>query len=190
MRGKLISTILKYGLIVLLTLVMVTMVLVGFDIADAQNKLAKVLEWFKGLYKRKKMEGEKFTEADGKEAIKAVQIAYGDDMARLVEKMFRHETKHFKSTQYKLTGTPGLVKGKWPSPVPTSPTIKMKVNPALEAGGRSELEFIVWTPKECALFLAAYIKRYNGNFARWFSTNEAKQKKYAEAVNKIKAKFV
>jgi len=130
-----------------------------------------------------------FTELDAKNAILAVKNKYGVDMARLVEKMFRWETGHFKSGAYKVTGTAGMTKGNWGAGVPTD-TINFKTNPALDSGGRSNIDFILWNPKDFALYLASYIKRHNGNYGRWFSTIPEKQTSYANKVQTIKAKFV
>ena len=129
-----------------------------------------------------------YTEQDAKSAIDAVKSLYGLDLARTVEKMFRLETRHFKSEQYRLTGTPGMEVGKWPAnEVPTDlPTIKM--HDADKSDGIDE--FIVWNPKDCALFLARYIRRHSGNWARWNSTDAAKQSVYRLKVNEIKNRFV
>ena len=131
-----------------------------------------------------------FTEADAKAAILAVKEKHGEEMARLIEKMFRLETRHFKSLQYRKTGTAGLTVGKWPSPVPKTPTITLKTNPALDSAGRSQISYIVWNPADFSEFLAQYIKRYNGNFGRWYSTKPELQAAYAAKVNQIKNRFV
>lgn len=131
-----------------------------------------------------------YTEADAKAAILAVREKYGVEMARLIEKMFRLETRHFKSLQYKKTGTAGLTAGKWPAPVPKNPVITLKTNPALDSAGRSEISYIIWNPADFTDFLAQYIQRYNGNFGRWYSTNPAKQLEYISKVNQVKNRFV
>jgi hypothetical protein len=132
-----------------------------------------------------------FTEHDARKAVFAVRDKYGVDLARTVEKMFRWETAHFTSRQYRETGTAGLTAAKgWPVEVPKSPTVTFRVDPALDSAGRSKIDYIVWSPEPFALFLASYIKKYNGNFARWFSTDENKQVSYREKVNSIKTKFV
>lgn len=131
-----------------------------------------------------------FTEADVKAAILSVREKYGVELARTIEQMFRLETAHFKSLQYKKTGTAGLTAGKWPEPVPKGPIITLKTNPALDSAGRSQINYIVWNPADFTDFLAKYIIRYNGNFGRWYSTNPALQQQYAEKVAQIKPRFV
>jgi|LakMenE18May11ns_1017448.scaffolds.fasta_scaffold9875877_5 hypothetical protein len=138
------------------------------------------------LFKAKKM----FTELDAKKAILNIKDKYGLEMAMLIEQMFRFETNHFKSLQYKKTGTAGLTVGKWPAPVPKSPTVTFKTNPALDSAGRSQIDYIVWNPAEFTEFLVNYIKRYNGNFGRWFSTDPEKQKAYINKVSQVKTRFV
>lgn len=126
-----------------------------------------------------------FTIDDAKNAILEVKKIYGIEMAQLVEKMYRLETSHFTSSQYKLTGTAGMEAGAWGNYVPKGlPTISLK-DPKL--GFR---DYIIWTPRSFALFLASYIKKYNGNFARWNSLNEVKQLSYRNTVNSISNKFV
>jgi len=126
-----------------------------------------------------------FSETDAKNAILEVQKKYGTSIAQTVEKMYRLETANFKSSQYILTGTAGMEQGAWGNYVPKGlPTIPLK-DPKL--GIRN---YIVWNPKDFALFLASYIVKYDGNFARWNSTNPDKQLSYKKAVNSITNKFV
>lgn len=131
-----------------------------------------------------------FTEADGEKAILAIKAKYGVEMARTVEKIMRLETAHFKSGQYKKTGSAGMEVGKWkdlPKELISTQTVKME--DADKSDGIDE--FIVWkSPTSFAIYLAEYIKRYNGNWARWNTTNAEKQRKYAAIVNSIKTKFV
>lgn len=126
-----------------------------------------------------------FTEADAKEAIQEVTKKYGTATAQTVEKMMRLETAHFTSMQYRLTGTAGMEIGKWGKSVPNAGTVQMK-----EGGTGIKKTFLVWNPKNFALFLADYITRYNGNFARWNSLQPDTQKEYANRVSKIKSRFV
>jgi hypothetical protein len=77
--------------------------------------------------------------------------------------------------------------GKWSSQVPKKlPVIKMHDSDRSDGIDT----FLVWNPKDFALFLASYIIKYDGNYARWFSTNDAKQAEYRRKVESIKAKFV
>lgn len=49
-----------------------------------------------------------FDENDAKAALRVIYDTYGKDIAIVVEKMYRGETTHFKSEQYKHGGTPGM----------------------------------------------------------------------------------
>ena len=124
-----------------------------------------------------------YTIDDAKNAILNVQKIYGTEMAKIVEKMYRLETAHFKSSQFVLTGTAGMEQGKW-SNVPKLDTIPLK-DPIL--GMR---DYLIWNPKDFAVYLAEYIKRFDGNFARWNSTNTTRQSEYRKRVNSINNKFV
>jgi len=131
-----------------------------------------------------------FTIDDGKTAVLAVKSKYGVDMAKIIERMFRWETGHFKSGQYKKTGSAGMEVGKW------SYINKSEIEPytvKMEDSDKSDGidEFIVWKhPKFAAFYLADYILRHKGNWARWNTTNEQKQQVYRDKVNTIKPKFV
>lgn len=134
------------------------------------------------------LEKKNFTEADAKAAIQTIQKEYGKEMASVIEKMLRLETSHFKSMQYKLTGSAGMEEGKWKNipPGATAGTVPMKDNHDGHIG-----KFIVWNSvTDFARYLAEYIKRYSGNYARWNTTNPEGQKTYAAKVNTIKARFV
>jgi hypothetical protein len=127
-----------------------------------------------------------YTPDDAKAAILTIQKMYGSEMAKLVEKMARLETAHFKSGQFQQTGTAGMEAGAWGKylPGPPKPTVKLR-DPVL--GMR---DFIVWNPQDFFIFLAEYIKRYKGNFARWNTTDPKRQIEYAKKVNSIIPRFV
>ncbi len=135
-----------------------------------------------------KMEVKNFTLDDAKKAITAVKNKYGVDMARIVEKLFRFETKHFTSGQYKQTGSAGMVEGHWSDVPKDSVSAPLLIH---NTYGEPDLKYIVWnSPTDFAIFLANYIKKYNGNFARWNSTDPIKQKIYSDSVLKVKSQFV
>jgi len=131
-----------------------------------------------------------FTIDDGKTAVLAVKSKYGVDMAKIIEKMFRWETGHFKSGQYKKTGSAGMEVGKW------SNIDKYLLEPYTVKMQDADLsdgidEFIVWkSPTQFAFYLAEYIKRHGGNWARWNTTNAEKQALYRSKVNSLTTKFV
>lgn len=127
-----------------------------------------------------------YTEDDAKNAILAVQNMYGTEMARTVEKMLRLETGHFKSQQYKKTGSAGMEEGKWANlPYPMD---SIAMDDVLKPGME---RFIVWqSVTDFALYLAEYIQRYNGNYARWNSLNPLVQMEYRKKVESVKPRFV
>lgn len=125
-----------------------------------------------------------FTVKDAEEAVKAVAAKYGNDLAKTVEKMWRLETAHFKSEQYTRTGTAGMVVSKgWPKSVPQNETVSFVVD-------GKKYTYLVWNPKDFAMFLAEYIRTYNGNFARWNSLNSFAQTEYRKRVNSVTSFFV
>ena len=128
---------------------------------------------------------------EAKEAIEYVKELHGVEMAKLVEKIFRHETAHFKSGQYKRTGSAGMETGKW-SYINPNEIEKDEVYSAHDAYTADGIDhFIVWKhPKYAANYLANYIKRFNGNYGRWFSVVPEKQEKYKSLIQKMKTKFV
>lgn len=52
--------------------------------------------------------GNLFTYADAEDALRIIFDKYGYDMAVVIERMYRDETGHFKSLQYKNCGTGGM----------------------------------------------------------------------------------
>lgn len=132
----------------------------------------------------------KFTVEDGKQAILHIKAKYGVAMAQIIERMFRWETRHFKSGQFVNTGSAGMEIGKWSNlPKDKIESYVYKANDADLSDGIDS--FIVWKhPKYAAEYLAEYIKRNGGNWARWNTTNPEKQKLYASKVNTIKTQFV
>lgn len=138
------------------------------------------------IFKKKTVKkiADKFNEADAKKAILEISNRYGAELARVVEKMMRLETAHFKSKQYTQTGTAGMLVSKgWPKVVPQNETVTFKVKGV-------DYTYLVWNPYDFALFLANYIRKFDGNFARWNSLNVAEQEKYRKSVNAVKPLFV
>lgn len=164
------------------------LLVIGVFISFITGFNKKVLNWFVINLNSGKMKN--FGLKEGAEAILEVQKIYGSDMARIVEKMFRLETNHFKSGQYKNTGSAGMETGKWSSINPSEvEAYTYKAHDSNLADGIDE--FIVWKhPKYAALYLADYIKRHNGNYARWYSLNETSQQNYRNKINQIQNKIV
>lgn len=127
-----------------------------------------------------------YTVNDAKNAIISVSKTYGVPMAQTIEKMMRLETAHFTSGQYRKTGSAGMEEGKWSNLPYAMDSIAM--NDIHKEG----LErFIVWpSVTDFAVYLAEYIKRHNGNWARWNSLSPFAQAEYRSRVNSVIAKFV
>ena len=153
------------------------------------------------------------TEADIKAALLRIKENFGEKIAKDVEKVYRLETGHFKSTQFLNTYSAGMLKfGSimpygwrmlapfWAANPDLAPdgvyNVYVKENPVKNV--------ISSTPKEgYKLFsylafpniyagmaaLAAYIRHF-GNVARWNSTNPVQQQKYLAHLNSINNKFV
>jgi hypothetical protein len=115
----------------------------------------------------------------------------GVTRAKLIEKIFRLETKHFTSKQYQLCGSAGMEKGKWMNLDESKLSyIEMNDNhPALVK--EVKRTFIKWNSVlDFCLFLSNYIDRHEGNYARWNSTDLNKQAKYMSSVAGVTNKFI
>ncbi|WP_336689650.1 MULTISPECIES: hypothetical protein [unclassified Chryseobacterium] len=147
-----------------------------------------------------------FTVEDGKSALKIIYDKYGKDMAIVIERMYRDETGHFTSGQYKACGTGGMeVHGNAPnygwddSFFEAHPEYKaMGVWSAFENKGMSgkggnkqvtdrKKEFVILPSVLAGMeYKAFYIQKHNGNWARWHSTESEAQetyRKYLEGIN-------
>ena len=138
--------------------------------------------------KRKPVSGEKrlFTEEDAIEALKKAQIEFGTEKAKILEKILRWETAHFKSKQFQFTGSAGMEIGKWKNLPPNAPYITLTEN---KTGLKKK--FIVWGSVYNFLkYLSEYIDRHEGNWGRWYSINPEKQADYKAKVNQVKNRIV
>ena len=124
--------------------------------------------------------------------------------------MCRLETSHFTSKQYQHCGTGGMeVFGEAPyygwdeSFFESNPEFKpIGVWSAYENKGMSgqggnrqivdrKKEFVILPSVLAGMeYKVFYIKKHNGNWARWHSTKSEPQKHYREYLNKITPKFV
>lgn len=126
-----------------------------------------------------------FGEQDAKEAIIFIDKKYGNEMAKLIEKIIRLETANFTSGQYKATGSAGMEEGKWPN-LPEHSTAVF-----YDKQAKKDKTFIVWeSVEDFADYLAQYILRYKGKFERWNSTDATIAAEYKRRVNTITPKFV
>lgn len=131
-------------------------------------------------------------------------------MARIIEKMYRGETRHFTSDQYKYTGTGGMEAfGKapyygWdskffeknPNYTPIGIWSDYENEGLSKQVGNIQIkdkkkQFVVMPSVLAGMeYKAYYINKYNGNWARWYSTEAQAQEKYRKANGEIKAKIV
>ena len=147
-----------------------------------------------------------FDEDDARNALKVIYDKYGKEIAIIVERMYRAETRHFSSEQYKYGGTPGMeVHGSapyygWDSSLfiesPTG-TWSAYENKGLSGSGGNAQEknkkkvFVCVSSVLVGMtYVAEYIQKYNGNYARWFSKDEDKQAVYRNELSKIKVRIV
>lgn len=152
-----------------------------------------------------------FNEEDARKALRIIHDKYGKDIAVIVEKMYRLETAHFTSKQYKHCGTGGMeVFGSAPYYGWDSTTYKNHPEhtpigtwSAMEGAGLSGKGGNVQQTNKPKTFVklptvlagmeykAEYIKRYDGNYARWFNKDNAiAQEAYRESLKGIKPRIV
>lgn len=155
-----------------------------------------------GILRGLKMTQRDFTEADAAEAIRAAKQVYGVNEAAILEKILRLETAHFKSEQFKKTGSGGMEIGAGKKSFPygwTSPLSLWNSNPNLKPIGTLTTPenktgivktFIIFPSVKAAAFtMAEVLKRRGWNAGSWFSTNPVLQENYNRSINKIKARF-
>lgn len=151
-----------------------------------------------------------FTIADAKTAIKKIYDTHGKDMAIIIERMYRDETAHFSSLQYKRCGTGGMESfGSapyygWdssfftqnPSYTPTGTWSAYENKGMSGQGGNTQVTdrkkvFVVLPSVLAGMeYKVFYINKHNGNWARWHSTDATAQTTYKEYIEKITPKFV
>ncbi|MDM8359314.1 hypothetical protein [Pandoraea communis] len=147
-----------------------------------------------------------FTEADAKEALKYILAKYGRGIAETVERMYRTETRHFQSMQYRRCGTGGMeVHGVAPfygwtsdfySEEPTGTWSAYEGVGLSQMGGNQQItsrkkEFVVVSSVAVGMeFKARYIVHYGGNYARWFSRSPDEQAVYRHTIESITPKIV
>ncbi|WP_244138167.1 lytic transglycosylase domain-containing protein [Burkholderia vietnamiensis] len=147
-----------------------------------------------------------FTEEDAKDALKYIFDKYGRTIAETVERMYRTETRHFQSSQYRRCGTGGMeVHGPapyygWTPDFYSEPPIGTWA--AFEGAGlsgvggnaqvtdRKKVFVVVSSVRVGMEFKAKYIVHYNGNYARWFSTDASAQAIYRKTLESITPRIV
>jgi hypothetical protein len=128
-----------------------------------------------------------FTVQDANEALLKLRTIVGKERAQLIERILRWETAHFTSKQYKQGGSAGMEDGKWFNlPANTYTTFPMRDNLTGEMRN-----FIKWNSVfDFLQYLNAYINRWEGNWARWNTTNEEGQILYRQKVNSVRNRTI
>lgn len=124
-----------------------------------------------------------FGASEAKDALLKIAGTYGKEMASNIERIMRLETAHFTSGQYQKTGTAGMVVGKWSGLPANLPTVHYTVK-------GKDYEYYVWNVYDFTNYLAKYIIKNNGNWARWNSTNPVTQENYRKLVGGVTNKFI
>jgi hypothetical protein len=151
-----------------------------------------------------------FNVDDGKKALKIIYDKYGKDMAVIIERMYRDETAHFSSGQYKACGTGGMESfgnapyygwdhfffEEYPEYKPLGLWNAFENKGMSGLGGNQQVtdkkkSFVILPSVIAGMeYKAFYINKYNGNWARWTSTNSSVQETYKKYISTITAKFV
>jgi hypothetical protein len=131
-----------------------------------------------------------FTEDDAKDAILRIANLKGVERAKLIERMLRLETRHFKSLQYQMSGSAGMEDGKWKDlPKNSYTTFQMKDNHL--TGAKQMRTFIKWNSVyDFCVYLSDYIDRHKGNYARWNDTRKERQIAYEAKLKGIRNRFI
>jgi hypothetical protein len=138
-----------------------------------------------------------FTENEIREALQRVKSIYGETIAKNVEKIFRWETRHFDSLQFKTAFSAGMevFSDRFPYGW-TTPLSLWQRNTEFAPIGFVQMRdavglkrFLVFrSPLAGFMTLAEYLTKYP--VGRWYSTNKDLQKKYEAKVNTIKNRFI
>jgi hypothetical protein len=150
----------------------------------------------------KKLTQKSFTESDAIPALKKAEKIYGTDAAALLERMYRRETAHFTSGQYKNTGSAGMEVGSskkypygWSQPKklwennPKYKPVGTYTTPENQTG--IVKTFIKFPSVEAAvLTLAEVLKKRGWNAGSWYSRNKILQDGYNSKLNQIKNRII
>lgn len=138
----------------------------------------------------------KYNENTARQQIEHAFKKYGKDFATMFEKMLRLETAHFKSGQYRNTGTHGMEVGKWSlgsfAQYVSKETYSGKEGKTSTNKGGTVKRFVIWS--DPIMFVDWFYwfihNKRNGNFAAWYSLNPESQKRYLKKLSEISAKIV
>lgn len=154
-----------------------------------------------------------YTPEDAREALITIYNKHGHDMAKIIEQLYRDETGHFQSTQYKRCGAGGMeIAGANPQPPGYGWNESLFLrhpeyspigiwwafeNKGLSGqGGNQQVTtrkkgYIIFPTVLAAMeYKVDYIKRNHGNWARWHSLDVTVQSNYREAILKMRHPYV
>lgn len=133
------------------------------------------------------------------EAFQKILDEYGEATARTVERMFRWETNHFKSTGYKLTAGAGMEATSKKFPYGWSSMYNIWMNNPdiaptglkfmIDSGGR-KVNFIVFPNLYAGLKTVAEFLKSGRKAGSWYSLNAEAQKKYEANLMKVNPRFI
>lgn len=138
-------------------------------------------------------------------SIQRISIIYGKEMAVKVEALFRNETAHFKSGNFKICFSPGMeatketypygwtsLKSYWdlhPEHAPIG-LYKQVENSSRMMASRGERTFIKFPNLDAAMItVAERLKAKGGNTGAWASNNIESQKKYSDYLLRINTPY-
>jgi len=132
-------------------------------------------------------------------SLQVVKENFGIDVARWVEKIYRGETAHFKSVQFLLTYSAGMLKFKdvYPYGWGNFKTF-WALNPSFAPNGyakiyvnreKKDFFYLAFPSLTAAMMTLGYYVKKNGPL-RWNSTDKNEQQKYATLLNQIKNRYV
>jgi hypothetical protein len=136
----------------------------------------------------------RFTENDAKEAL--LRFAKKNkERAKLLEKMYRAETAHFRSKQFLLTGSAGMEDGQWGDYLKRYFPNGYSLVHMPDNKTKQMRPFVVWNSIDNFLqFLSDYIDRNNGDYLRWNAINTpanfVRRQNYQNVLNSIKNRFI
>ena len=125
------------------------------------------------------------TEAQITEALRAIIRADGSPaIARLVEKLYRLETAHFKSAQFRATNSPGMkaFRSTFPFGWAKRGTVASDYGPPVrmvDTGEGVAADWVAFRSLPVAMgYVAQFLRDYKGNAGRWNSTDPERQAAY------------
>lgn len=145
------------------------------------------------------------SENAAKEALRKIFNEFGREKTKKLEQLYRKETAHFKSGQYKGTGSPGM------EPSPNSnrafpygwsslksfaaqygiPENSFYIKGPYTEGGTGKQKYFIGFPDvyTAMLFVMYVIGRRGWNFGKWRAFDETISSNYNASLNNITARF-